>query len=131
MENIQETGNVPENTQEQELSFNEQTQLAQKLFDAVKERNDYIEMQGGFDTFAVTSNIGNGRDMYSRYEKAVDEARKEFNEKVTGKEEFFKKLKSVNEIVLEKTISSMFKNEVNHERKMKPRKSLLSRILRR
>ncbi len=69
--------------------------------------------------------------MYSRYEKAVDEARKEFNEKVTGKEEFFKKLKSVNEIVLEKTISSMFKNEVNHERKMKPRKSLLSRILRR
>lgn len=131
MENIQETGNVPENTQEQELSFNEQTQLAQKLFDAVKERNDYIEMQGGFDTFAVTSNIGNGRDIYSRYEKAVDEARKEFNEKVTGKEEFFKKLKSVNEIVLEKTISSMFKNEVNHERKMKPRKSLLSRILRR
>ena len=131
MENIQETGNVPENTQEQELSFNEQTQLAQKLFDAVKERNDYIEMQGGFDTFAVTSNIGNGRDIYSRYEKAVDEARKEFNEKVTGKEEFFKKLKSVNEIVLEKTISSMFKTEVNHERKMKPRKSLLSRILRR
>ena len=68
---------------------------------------------------------------YSGYEKAVNEARKEFDKKVTDKEEFFKKLKSVNETVLEKTISSMFKNEVYLERKMKPKKSLLSRILRR
>ena len=64
MENKPKTGNIPENTQEQELSFNEQTQLAQKLFDAVKERNDYIERQGGFDTFAVTSNIGDGREIF-------------------------------------------------------------------
>lgn len=131
MENKQEAGNIPENTQEQGLSFNEQTQLAQNLFNAVKVRNDYIERQGGFDTFAVTSNIGDGRKIYSGYEKAVDEARREFDEKVTDKEEFFKKLKSVNETVLEKTISSMFKNEVHLERKKKPKKNLLSRILRR
>lgn len=131
MENIQEAGNVPENTQEQELSFNEQTQLAQKLFNAVNERNDYIKRQGGFDTFAVTSNFGNGREIYSGMEKAVSVARKEFDEKVIDKKEFFKKLRSVNETDLADTISSMFQKIEFPEIKLKPKKSLLSRILRR
>jgi hypothetical protein len=131
MENKPEAGHIPEKIQEQELSFNEQMQLAQTLFDAVKERNDYIERQGGFDTFAVTSNFGNGREIYSNMEKARVLARKEFDEKVTDKDVFFKKLKSVGENTLAETLSPMFE-EINFPQiNPKPKRSLLSRILRR
>jgi hypothetical protein len=109
MENKQESGNVPENKQEQELSFNEQLSLAQTLANAVNNRNDFIKNQGGFDTFAEAGqHVMGGRASYDGLEQKVTDARKQFDEQVLDKKGFVTKLRSVNESDLADMMSSMF-----------------------
>ncbi|VAW31997.1 hypothetical protein MNBD_CPR01-82, partial [hydrothermal vent metagenome] len=67
MENLPSVEITPDNQQEQELSFDQQVELASKLFKAVNGRNDFIKRQGGFDTFAEVGQYIEGiRDAYDQ-----------------------------------------------------------------
>ncbi len=100
---------TPENQQEQELSFDQQVELAKVLFNAVNDRNAFIKRQGGFDTFAEVGQHVNGmRNAYDEMEAAVSSARQDFDEKISDKKEFVKKLKDIGEDDLANTISRMF-----------------------
>lgn len=100
---------TPENQQEQGLSFDQQLELAEVLFSAVDERNDFIKRQGGFDTFAEVGQYVEGmRDVYDKMEEDVIRVRREFDEKVLDKKEFVNKLRKMSKDDLADTIASMF-----------------------
>lgn len=104
---IEETAS--DNSQEQELSFEEQVALATTLFQAVDDRNVFIQRQGGFDTFAEAGQHVNGmRGVYDSMEDAVSVARQEFDEKVVDKSAFVSQLRSVGNDALADVIASMF-----------------------
>jgi hypothetical protein len=109
MEKPTEGETMPDNRQEQELSFDQQLELAKVLFDAVDERNVFIKRQGGFDTFAEAGQYIEGmRDTYDKMEEDVSKARREFDEKVFDKKGFVNKLKEMGKNDLADTITSMF-----------------------
>lgn len=98
-----------DNRQEAPIPFKERLNLARALLDAVKDRNDFIARQGGFDTFAEAGQyMGGMRESYDKLEEAVSEARKEFDEKVPDKKKFVGESASGNEKNLAELISSMF-----------------------
>jgi len=99
----------PDNQHEQELSFDQQVELAKVLFNTVDERNVFTKRQGGFDTFAeVGQHVEGMRDEYDKLEAAVSSARKDFDEKISDKKEFVKKLRDAGEDDLADTIGRMF-----------------------
>lgn len=100
---------APGNREEQELSFDQQVELAKVLFNVVDKRNIFTEQQGGFDTFAeVGQHVDGMRDTYNKLEEDVNTARQDFDEKISNKKEFFKKLKDAGENNLSDTIGRMF-----------------------
>ena len=100
---------APDNQQEQELSFNQQAELAKALFDAINARNNFIKGQGGFDTFAeVGQHVDGMREAYESLEAVVSEARSEFDEKITDKSKFVNELKDSGEEDVADAIASMF-----------------------
>jgi len=104
---IEET--TPDNLQERELSFEEQVALATTLFQAVDDRNVFIQRQGGFDTFAeVGQHVNDMRSVYDKMEEKVSVARQEFDEKVVDKNAFVSQLRSVGNDALAGVIASMF-----------------------
>ena len=100
---------MQDNRQEQELPFDQQLELAKVLFDAVDERNVFIKIQGGFDTFAEVGQYIKGmKDAYDKMEEDVSKARREFDEKVFDKKGFVNKLREIGENDLVDRITSMF-----------------------
>lgn len=84
----------PDDKYEKELSFDQQVELATVLSKAVGRRNVFIKGQGGFDTFAEAAQYApEMRKVYDNMEKAVSEARQEFDAKISDKEEFVNKLR--------------------------------------
>ena len=70
-------GKTPDNQQEREISFEEQITLAEALYTATKERNDFIMRQGGFDTFAEAGQYAPGmREAYDQLAEADARAEK-------------------------------------------------------
>ncbi len=101
--------NIPTNSFEQELSFDEKVSLAGTLFQAVKARNDFIDMYGGFDNFAdVDQYIGDNRKVFDEMESAVTDARNEFYEKVSDKKQFMEDLISRGDVDVADMIGLMF-----------------------
>ncbi|MEK9175036.1 MAG: hypothetical protein AAB795_00415 [Patescibacteria group bacterium] len=121
MEQIPGDESILNKTQEQELSFDQKLILAQTLNRAVDNRNTFIQRQGGFDNFAeVGQHTDNLRSVYDDLERAVTNARKEFDENVHNKKEFVQQLKNIGENNnLAIRISSIF---------AVPKESILSRI---
>ena len=104
---IKET--TPDNSQERELPFEEQVSLATTLFQAVGDRNVFIQRQGGFDTFAeVGQHVNDMKSVYDKMEDTVSVARQEFDEKVMDKNAFVSRLRSVGNDALADVIASMF-----------------------
>ncbi len=100
---------IPDNKQEQELTFDQQVALATNLFKAVDDRNVFIKRQGGFDTFAeVGQHVGDMRSDYDKMENTVSITRQEFDEKVSNKKEFVKKLRIAGNDVLADLVIRMF-----------------------
>jgi len=98
-----------DNQQEQELSFDQKVALATTLFQAVDDRNVFIQRQGGFDTFAeVGQHVGDMRSVYDEMENAVSIARQEFDEKISDKKEFVKQLRIAGNDALADLIARMF-----------------------
>lgn len=100
---------MPNNDQEKELSFEQQTSLARVLFSAVHDRNDFIERFGGFDTFAEAwQHVGDNRKVFDEMELAVENARKEFDQKISDKKQFANNLRNSGEVEMADLISMMF-----------------------
>ena len=79
------------------------------------------EHGGNFDTFAESwQHVGGMRDTYDQMEEVIARTRTELDEKVSGKKEFVRNVRSTGDDVLADMIESMFG----------VKKSLLSRILR-
>lgn len=109
MEHIPTGGDAPEHHHEQELSFDQQVALAKALVNAVNKRNDFIERQVGFDTFAEAGqHVGGMRGVYDEMEAAVTRTRQEFDEKVSNKKQFIEDLRSSGETVAADMIQRMF-----------------------
>lgn len=109
MERAQGDEGILNKTQEQELSFDQKLVLAQALNRAVDDRNIFIQNQGGFDDFAeVGQYTDNLRNVYDDLERAVANARKEFDENVHDKNKFIQQLKNIGENSLATRLSSMF-----------------------
>lgn len=112
----------PQTPENQELSFNEQLELARKLFESVDERENFVKGFGGFDDFAdVHQHVGNNRMVYDTLDDDVLKARKEFDEKVSDKGKFIEELITRGEERLAERIASMFSIR-------RPKKGLLSRL---
>ena len=76
--------------------LNEQIILAETLFDAVNKRDNFVQSQGGLDNIYDLAwfNGEEIRKSFEQLQEQVTNARKEFDEKVTNKEEF---VRSANE----------------------------------
>jgi len=102
-------GKTPDNQQEREISFEEQITLAEALYTATKERNDFIMRQGGFDTFAEAGQYAPGmREAYDQLAEADARAEKELKERITNKEEFVRKLKDAGHTEAARTVALRF-----------------------
>lgn len=109
MEGPPKKENIPNNDENLELSFEEQLNLANTLYIAVEDRNMFIKGQGGFDTFAEAGQYMPGMsESYERMEKAVSEARRDFDEKVPDKKVFVDKLIENGSYQLADRIGKMF-----------------------
>lgn len=99
-----------DNTHEQVLSFEEQLTLANSLFQAVSERNMYVQGQGGFNTFAEAGqHVEGAREAYNNLEKAANAAREAFDAGVLDKKEFVRSARSAGNVALADLIASMFR----------------------
>lgn len=93
-----------------ELSFDEKVALADVLFKAVDDRNVFIQRQGGFDTFAEAGqHVGGMRDAYDEMEKAVSDARRDVDEKISDKEGFVRQLREAGRDDLADMSARMFR----------------------
>ena len=102
-------GKTPDNQQEREISFEEQITLAEALYTATKERNDFIMRQGGFDTFAEAGQYAPGmREAYDQLAEADARAEKELNEKIKDKQELVGKLKDAGHTEAARTVALRF-----------------------
>ena len=94
---------------EQELSFEEQINLAKTLYGAADARNEFIEKLGGFDDFAaVHQYVDNNRAKYDALDDTFEDTRKKFDEVVTDKKALVEHLRSMGENTLADRITRMF-----------------------
>lgn len=84
-------------------------ELAKALHQSVDDLNVFIQRQGGFDTFAEAGQYTEGlREAYNNRDDAVTSLRRAFDEAVSDKKDFVRKLKEMGEEELAGEISSMF-----------------------
>ena len=99
----------PTNQPEQREDLDSQIAFASTLVAAVKERNLFLQTQGGFDSFAEAGQHAEGmRAAYDALELAVTTARSEFDTRVANKRKVVEKLKELGQVDEAKLIAQMF-----------------------
>lgn len=86
---------------EQELTIEEQVELAREFVRATDDRNRLLENYPDFDDLAVfVDGSPENRELYEELEKAASKAIKEFDEKVKDKDTLAQHLKGMGENTL-------------------------------
>lgn len=90
-------------------NFEQWTELARQLSDAVDARNDFITKLGGFDDFAdVHQYVDGNREKYDALESVANSARDVLEREVADKPALVAHLREIGSVELANRISRMF-----------------------